>query len=82
MEGDRLKRALDEPFFLYDDNKMFTTEQEAWDLLDKHNKFKPEPERKPVVNPFASEQIIRTIPEKGIVPLPSVGGQPEQKDVK
>lgn len=28
-----------------------------------------EPERKPAVNPFASEQIIRTIPEKGIVPL-------------
>lgn len=38
LEGDRLKRALDEPFFLYDDNKMFTTEQEAWDLLNSHYK--------------------------------------------
>lgn len=42
--------------------------------------YKLEPERKPAVNPFASEQIIRTIPEKGIVPLTIVGGQPEQKD--
>lgn len=40
------------------------------------------PERKPAVNPFASEQIIQTMtmPAKGIVPLPIVGGQPEQKD--
>ena len=38
-------------------------------------KFKPEPEIKPAVNPFASEQIIRTIPEKGVVPLPIVGGR-------
>ena len=44
--------------------------------------YKLEPERKPAVNPFASEQIIRRIPEKGIVPLPTVGGQAEQKDVK
>lgn len=36
LEGDRLKRALDEPYFLYDDNKMFTTEEEAWDLLKSH----------------------------------------------
>lgn len=42
--------------------------------------YKLEPERKPVVNPFASEQIIRTMPVKGIVPLTIVGGQPEQKD--
>lgn len=45
-------------------------------------KYILEPERKPVVNPFASEHIIRTIPAKGIVPLPIVGGQAEQKDVK
>lgn len=40
-----------------------------------------EPERKPAVNPFASEQIIRTMPFAGIVPLPIVGGrQINQKD--
>lgn len=39
-----------------------------------------EPERKPAVNPFASEQIIRTMPAKGIVPLLIVGGQINQED--
>ena len=43
-----------------------------------------EPERKPAVNPFATEQIVQTMtkPFVGIVPLPIVGGQTEQKDVK
>lgn len=45
-------------------------------------KYIIEPERKPAVNPFASEQIIRAIPEKGITPLPIVGGQINQKDIK
>lgn len=44
--------------------------------------YKIEPEIKPAVNPFTSEQIIRTMPEKGIMPLPIVGGQINQKDVK
>ena len=33
-----------------------------------------------LINPLASDQVVRTIPVKGIMPLPIVGGQPEQKD--
>ena len=79
LDGDKLEKALDN-LLLYEDYRCFTTEQEAKDLMNKYNKFIPEPERKPAVNPFASEQIIRTMPAKCIVPLPIVGGQAEQKD--
>lgn len=44
-------------------------------------KYTLEPDiQRPLKNPFASEQIIRTMPVKGIVPLPIVGGQINQKD--
>lgn len=38
--------------------------------------------QRPLKNPLASEQIIRTMPVKSIIPLPIVGGQEEQKDKK
>lgn len=37
LEGSELDAALEREFFLYDDDKMFTTEEEAQELVDKLN---------------------------------------------
>lgn len=37
LEGNELDIALEREFFLYDDDKMFTTEEEAQELVDKFN---------------------------------------------
>lgn len=37
LEGVDLDKALEIDYFLYDDDKMFTTEQEAQELVDKFN---------------------------------------------
>lgn len=81
LEGEKLEKALDN-FLLYEDYRCFTTEQEAKDLMNKYNKFIPEPERKPAVNLFAVEQVIRTMPTKGVVPLPIVDEQISNKEEK
>jgi len=43
-------------------------------------KFTLEPERKPAVNPFTSDQIIRTTPTKGVAPLPIADEQINNKE--
>lgn len=37
LEGIDLDKALEIDYFLYDDDKMFTTEKEAQELVDKFN---------------------------------------------
>lgn len=37
LEGSELDIALEREYFLYDDDKMFTTEEEAQELVDKLN---------------------------------------------
>ena len=40
LEGEELKNALETQYILYDDDKMFTTEEEAQELVDKFNEKK------------------------------------------
>lgn len=40
LEGIDLDKALEIDYFLYDDDKMFTTEKEAQELVDKFNNKK------------------------------------------
>ena len=37
LEGEELKNALETQYILYDEDKMFTTEEEAQELVDKFN---------------------------------------------
>ena len=76
LDGDKLKLALDN-FLLYEDYRCFTTEKEANDLMNKYNKFKPEPDiKRPVKNPLASDQVVRTMKITTLLQE----YKPEQKD--
>lgn len=40
LEGEELERMLGMDYFLYDDDRMFTVEEEAKELVDKYNNRK------------------------------------------
>ena len=40
LEGEELERMLCMDYFLYDDDRMFTTEKEAKELVDRYNNRK------------------------------------------